>query len=107
MAKERIIVFEGESGNKYQFTIYPANTNFNENIGAVYVFCSKNIKGFTPLYIGETGELGKRIADHEKWDCVLSHDCTHICIRAVSGRDERLDIETDLRHNYNTPCNEQ
>lgn len=113
MIKEGTKIFYGKSGMQYQFDIYPKNAKF-DNDSAVYIFCKRHTSGFqvifSPLYIGETGELGARIANHEKWDCVLSHDCTHICVMQVTGKNaerDRLAVEKDLRHNYDTPCNEQ
>lgn len=110
MPCEGSIIFYGVSGRAYQFEIYPANTVFN-NVSAVYIFCIKYITGlqfkFSPLYIGETGELKTRIANHEKWTCVNNYGCTHICVMSILGEDARLAVEKDLRHNYFTPCNDQ
>lgn len=111
MSREGNVTFFGESGTEYQFTVYSADTEFN-NIGAVYIFCKVSIDDelnfiLVPLYIGETGKLGDRIANHEKWDCVNREGCQFICVKAISRREVRLDVETDLRHKYTTPCNEQ
>ncbi|WP_165177537.1 hypothetical protein [Desulfovibrio sp. ZJ369] len=111
MPSEGTAIFYGESGDGYQFNIYKSDTNFR-NISAVYIFCKATIDNdlnlmLAPLYIGETDELGDRIAKHEKLECVIFEGCTHICIKAVSGRKTRLEVEKDLRHNYPTPCNDQ
>lgn len=111
MSNEGTAIFYGESGQEYEFNIYSSDTDFN-NIGAVYIFCKASVDKdldliLVPLYIGETGELGKRIANHEKWECVIFEGCTHICIKPISGGQQRINIETDLRHNYTTPCNDQ
>lgn len=60
-----------------------------------------------PLYIGQSSELGTRIASHEKWECVNNHGCTHINVMAVTGDQARLDAETDLIHKYDPICNLQ
>lgn len=111
MPSEGTAFFYGESGNEYQFDIYSSDTNFR-NIGAIYIFCKISVDKdlnlmIVPLYIGETGELGKRIDNHEKWECVIFEGCTHICVKTISGRKARLEMEKDLRHNYSTPCNDQ
>lgn len=109
MSCEGTTEFYGESGTMYKFLVYPAYTKFRD-VSAVYIFCTKSTYGlgfdYSPLYIGETGELGTRIANHEKWECVNSYGCTHICVMTIPEKD-RLAAETDLRHKYFTPCNDQ
>lgn len=105
------ITFTGKSGRKYTFSTYLKDTNFRD-IGAVYIFTRRyqNPSGAysqTPLYIGESGELGTRIKHHEKWPCVTRQGCTHISVMAVSNDRERLDIETDLIQGYQPVCNKQ
>ncbi len=101
-----IVDFRGVSGEVYAFEVYPDDTEFDDE-GAVYVFTKITPFKATPLYIGETETLGTRIANHEKWECADKHGCTHICVYWVGSKEEGLEIETDLRHNYNTPCNDQ
>lgn len=101
---------KGERGKTYTFRVYNKDTQFR-NIGAVYIFVKlvsrKDNISSRALYIGETENLCERIENHEKWECVLKHGCTHICVMAVKDREERLAIETDLRHKYETYCNNQ
>lgn len=110
MYNKELIVFIGEIGIKYNFTIYPKDTSFY-NVSAVYIFTNRHLDGntyiHTPLYIGESGQLGSRIAKHEKWPCVTKHGCTHICIMQINGEDARIRVETDLIHNYDPVCNKQ
>lgn len=102
-----IITAQGASNNSYRFEVYPHNTTFND-IGAVYIFAKKNGSQYEPLYIGESGELGKRIANHEKMPRALAHGCNCICVHQEPNYQTRLDKETDLRRAYpNTVCNDQ
>ena len=101
------VSFRGGSGNSYPFEIYNQNQAFN-NVSAVYIFAQLTSSNtLKPLYIGESGELGTRIANHEKWPCANRNGVTHICVHQVAGEKARLDVETDLRRNYHTPCNDQ
>ena len=107
-AKERSEFFRGKSGKQYPFGVYTKDSTFTDdkNLGAVYIF-SKDGHKMEPLYIGETNELGTRMAHHEKWECVEQHGCTHICIMYSPHIRDRKEAETDLRNNYDTPCNRQ
>jgi hypothetical protein len=101
--------FNGESGKSYIFAMHDKTIEFR-HISAVYIFAEKSgiLSRFYPLYIGESSELGTRIANHEKWDSfIIKTKCTHICIMPVKGEKHRMYIETDLRHYYKPLCNEQ
>ena len=97
-------------GSSYSFTAYSADTSFND-VSAVYIFTKRTMtdgKGtHSFLYIGETGELGTRIASHEKWHCVNNYDCNCICVHTVDEEQARRDIETSFRNEHATPCNDQ
>ena len=97
-------------GSQYSFTAYSADTSFND-VSAVYIFTKRTVnegKGsHSFLYIGETRELGTRIANHEKWACVNNYGCNCICVHRVEGEQARLDIETAFRNAHETPCNDQ
>jgi hypothetical protein len=99
MAKEHFVQnFRGISGHSHRFDVYTADSFFAD-ISAVYVF-AKRVTDITPLYIGESGELGTRMKSHEKWPCVKQHGCTHICVLEIEGEEQRKAIETDIRLNY-------
>jgi hypothetical protein len=112
MTKEQFTLnFKGESGSNYTFDVCTFDTIF-PNASGVYVFAKLRfndqvLEHITPLYIGESSDIGDRIANHEKWPCVEKHGCTHICVMMLSGQRSREKAETDLRHNYDTPCNDQ
>lgn len=97
-------------GSKYTFNVHGADTSFKD-VGAVYIFTQRTVKNgkgtHSFLYIGETGELGTRIANHEKWACVNANGCNCICVHRVDDEGARLIIEAALRNSNPTPCNDQ
>src|SRR5258708_7060330 len=106
MAKIADATFRGESGN-YGFEVYGVDTTFNA-VGAVYVFSHREVgsdgKGLhTLLYIGQTDSLKDRIPDHEKWPCARRHGVNCICVHREAHEKSRLQKETDLRGENNTP----
>ena len=110
MGKIAEATFSGASGRKYKFIVYSVETPFN-NIEAVYTFtkrtADKDGRGTHKfLYIGETGELGDRIANHEKWSCVQQRGVNCICVHEDSDKSSRLRKEDDLLQGNNTPCND-
>lgn len=113
MGREGSVTYtiSGASGKQYTLDTYTKDTTFKD-ISAVYIF-TKRYKGSQDkyfqdaLYIGESAELGTRIANHEKWPCVNRNGCTHISIMQISGETARENAETDLRNGNTTPCNDQ
>lgn len=108
MADENTCWWPGASGKTYKYWYYPYGSALKAEPGN-YIFAKQNAEGrWVPLYIGQTDDLKARVADHEKRKCALDNGCTHIHAH-ISSADEgiRLAEETDLRHNYSTPCNKQ
>lgn len=100
-----------ENGKVYLFDTFEKNVIPPEK-GAVYIFTKRTqnnngVYSQSPLYIGQCGNLLDRIPKHEKWKCVEKYGCTHINFLYIPNEQERLNIETALRHNYVTPCNDQ
>ena len=95
-------------GEKYAFTAYSTDTRFND-VSAVYIFTKRTVSegrgSHLFLYIGETGELGKRITDHEIWQCVNEHGCNCICVHLVNGERNRKAIESAFLGENVTACN--
>lgn len=109
------INWPGYAGRPLTFETYPIGTAFKE-IGGVYVFCKPGTNGqWHAIYVGETGNLNERlntrIQSHQAWSSCLMHGATHIGVLVVGSglyqRRERLNIETELRHSLNPPCNRQ
>ena len=111
MGKIADATFTGASGRNYSFGVYSTDTTFKD-IGSVYIFSKRivdqNGRGTHDfLYVGETEELGTRVANHEKWPCVQRNGVNAICIHVDESSRSRLNKETDLRNSNSTPCNDQ
>ncbi len=99
-------IFIGHSRIRYVFEVYPLNTNFKDDFGAVYIFSRPmNMHTQIPVYIGETDKLGIRIRNHEKWPCVRRNDAARICIHGDSRKRSRKTKAQDLIEHYDPPCN--
>jgi predicted GIY-YIG superfamily endonuclease len=108
MADENVCVWPGRSGKEYRYWVYPFGRPLQAKPGN-YIFAKLNSKNqWEPIYIGETDDLDSRVADHEKRERARTHGMTHIHAHLTSGdRSSRLAEETDLRKNFNPPCNDQ
>lgn len=104
MASTQRVPATGGSGLEYTFEVYPIATRFPD-IGTVYIFTKREGNGYTALYIGQTAELGTRIATHEQWGCVSLHGVDSICIYRMNNEATRRRIESDLLAGIQTPCN--
>ncbi|MCY4445471.1 MAG: GIY-YIG nuclease family protein [Rhodobacteraceae bacterium] len=104
MGSNRIVPFgyNHPAVGMYEFTEYSIEQTFND-VSAVYIFTDIE---HNPLYIGETDELGTRIRNHEKLNCVNSLGCAFICIRQ-EGKVNRESIEKKLINYYKPHCNDQ
>jgi predicted GIY-YIG superfamily endonuclease len=98
----------GVSGKSYKYHVYPFGQSLKAEAGN-YIYAKLNREGkWVPLYIGETEDLDTRVATHEKRECVRNNGVTHIHSHLTSGaRSVRLAEETDIRGNFETPCNDQ
>lgn len=98
----------GLSGQEYQYSIHPMATTFKKEPGN-YIFAKLTDGLWDPIYFGEAESLGDRCCGtHEKWDLAIRHGATHIHAHLNGGgRAARLAEETDLRGNFDTPCNDQ
>ncbi len=98
--------FVGHSHTRYVFQVYPLDTNFKDDFGAVYIFSRPtNIHTQIPVYIGETGHLGIHIRNHEKWPCVRRNDAACICIHGDGWKRSRKKKARDLIEHYDPVCN--
>jgi hypothetical protein len=109
MAKIADAEWNGQSGTKYNFAIYPLGTKFKA-VGAVYIFTKRTVKSDGTgshdfIYIGQTGDLSTRFDNHHKDSCIEKHGANCVCIHLNSNESQRLDIETDLVRHHNPPCN--
>jgi len=91
------------------YIIYPMDTLFKDEPGN-YIFAKKTslLGGWTPVYIGETDDLAKRLPKHDKLPCVKRNGGTHIHVHFTSGGTQvRRAEEADLLANFDPPCNKE
>ena len=88
------------------FDVYPKETKFKDVV-CLYAFLSPVQGGFKVLYIGQTTELGTRLANHHKWDEASRRGFEYVAVCtdvSLLG----LDIEEEsLIRRYSPECNQQ
>jgi hypothetical protein len=104
------VTCHGSSGADYSFSVYAWGARFKA-VGAVYVVSQRRqrqngVWSYTPIYIGETGDLSERFDDHHKAACIARHDPNCLCIHRESSQRARLQKEADLILKYAPPCND-
>lgn len=100
------IHWPGQSGRTYEYWIHPLGTAFKDAPGN-YVFAKQNSSGsWVPAYIGQTGSLRDRLADHEKEACAHRNGATHIHVHTSSSVESiRRNEESDLIARWQPACN--
>lgn len=108
MSETPTINWLGASGTQYKYWIYPISTSFEEKPGN-YIFAKQTRPGYwSPCYIGQTENLGDRLANHEKESCAKRNGATHIHVHEnVNGERPRKVEEKDLILKWQPPCNDQ
>jgi len=102
------IYWEGKSGKKYGYWIYPIGTSFKDVPGN-YIYAKETEPGkWRPVYIGQTSSLKDRLADHEKEACAKRNGATHVHTHTSSDSETVRKVEeTDLVLMWKPVCNEQ
>ncbi|UCC73031.1 MAG: hypothetical protein JSV86_00245 [Gemmatimonadota bacterium] len=100
--------WEGQSGKKYVYLVDGIDQQF-QDIPGNYIYAKEaSPDGWTPIYIGETGEgFGKRFAGHEKGPCIEENGATHIHTHYNTSLEVRLAEESDLRDKWDPVCNKE
>jgi hypothetical protein len=104
--------FCGASGTIYEFQNHVLGTIFYP-IAGIYIFTRRDEDGYWyALYVGQTDNIMRRLTDnlklHHQFENCKHFGATHIAIMPIEGEDAlRIQIETDLRHGLNPPCNLQ
>jgi hypothetical protein len=107
-----IVYWRGKSGTTYSLQLHPIGAIYLDRPG-VYIACKAAANGnWDAIYIGETGSFRDRLSDnltlHHKWRSIVAAGATHFCTLHVPGQLAlREGIETDLRQQIPTPCNDQ
>jgi len=89
------------------------NTNLIDRAAVYAILCSRGNGNYDVVYVGETGQAGTRLSNHERSTC-WNRNCSSSLYVAIfwtsSDRytaDDRRKIEKDLRDQYDPPCNRQ
>ena len=95
----------GKSGREYKFRAYPLETKF-DNIGAVYFITSRHHDpdgriSHSRIDCGWTSNLSIGINVKPGFK---ENDANCICILPQDDKDSRIEIETDIRHQYTLLC---
>jgi hypothetical protein len=107
MAEAPTYNWEGKSGKKYPYYVYPIGTSFKP-ISGNYIFAKPAASNtWDPLYVGETDNLEQRLTpNHEKMPCVKRYGGTHVHVHNGShDKATRRDEEADIREKWEPPCN--
>ena len=106
MAETPTISWEGQSGIKYPYFIYPIGATFKEEAGN-YIFALETRPNYwKPIYIGQTENLNERFDNHHKMPCIKRNGATHIHAHLNSRQSIRLSEESDLIAKFSPVCND-
>jgi len=102
------VTITGKSGNKYNFEGPYSNTGSLEDRSGVYVIlCEKNGELYL-IDVGESSEVKRRVDTHDRKEC-WEKNCSGTLEYAVyyiehGKKSSRVEIEQDIRDNYDIPC---
>ena len=100
-----IINWPGKSGRIYTYYIYPIGSSFRAT-GGNYIFAKETSPShWSPVYVGQTVNLGERFDEHHKMFCIRQQGGTHIHVHLNDIESVRLGEESDLIEKWNPPCN--
>lgn len=90
-------IFRGISGRLHRFDVCQPQAQFGSG-PAVYCFARPGPggRGWTPLFLSRTGNLGKRLAAHAQWPEAQLLGATHVLVCQHDERDAREYVEADL-----------
>ena len=101
------VTWTGSSGTKYQYTVYPTNTDWND-VGGNYIFAYQLSTGnWRAVYVGQTNSFKNRIPNHPEWPCAARNGATHVLAHVNGTERARLVEEADLIAALQPPCNQQ
>ncbi|RMD83111.1 MAG: hypothetical protein D6815_07430 [Candidatus Dadabacteria bacterium] len=106
---ERTVRLAGNSGNRYEFALYPLEHRFVHTRDAVYVVGRLNQReageaDFEPLFVSQTGLLAERINEHRRNGCFNADEATHVGVYTVLSEPLRIAIVNDLIKRHAPRC---
>jgi hypothetical protein len=98
--------FHGSSRALYLFNVYTLDSDFRDDISAVYVFSGTNEKGqYQPVLVGETSHLGNHLRTQKKSAPLKENGAKFICVQVNKDEKNRRSTASDLISYYTPPCN--
>jgi hypothetical protein len=95
------IYWDGESGSKYGYWIYPIGSRFKDESGNFIYARETDPRYWRPVYIGQASNLQNRLADQDVEAIAKRHGATHVHVHTTSGGEKRrLAEETDLMRRW-------
>ncbi len=109
---EKMIRLKGKSGRWYGFDgPYSSPKELNVRPGVYAILCDNGSR-YTILDIGESENVRERIENHDRRDC-WERECKGGVIKIavyytpIGIESMRINVEKDLRGEYNPPCGER
>jgi hypothetical protein len=106
MAKVGEASFHGSSRALYLFNVYTMDSDFRDDISAVYVFSATNAKGqHHPVLVGETSQLGNQVRSQKNSSRLKENGAQFICVQVDRNENSRKSTASDLISYYSPACN--
>jgi hypothetical protein len=102
------IGWAGESGQEYQYEVYPIDTAFQALPGN-FIYAKQSEDGsWVPVYIAQTRGMHQRLEGHVNVDDAIANGATHIHAHYCSaGQGARCNEERDLVQRWQPVCNDR
>jgi hypothetical protein len=110
MSKMGAITFVGNSGNRYEFTLYPLDARFKAGYGGVYFVTSRHDQEHAHhshhnIFGGETDDLSSVLSDHPKQALFETEQANCVAVHATRNAPARARILAELVEKYSPPGN--
>lgn len=105
------LTVKGCSGTEYTFEGPYSNTSSLKDNSGVYLIVCDDGKTYNPIDVGESAKVKTRVENHDRATC-WERNCNHTLKVAVlytpnKQQSGRMEIEQDIRCNYDFPCGKQ
>ncbi len=103
-------VFQGESGQRYRFKVFPLGTRFRK-LGGVFVIGSRpqgasQRRRIVPIFVGHTEDFSQPADLHLKAQDFTAQGANCICVQSDAVEESRRTKEQDLVAGLRPACNE-
>ena len=97
----------GQSGNEYQYEVYPIDTALKALPGNFVCAKQSEDGSWVPIYIAQTRDLHQRLEGHVLLDDARTNGATHIHVHyCTTGQAARCTEERDLIQRWQPECND-